>query len=745
MRRFTLYICVFIPALALVACTGMKNISAEDPLYVGYEIAYTEPDGKKKKLAPYINDVIKPQTNETFLWMRPALARYNMLSQKGRKKKFWKNKVTAPVLLSQTDPRQVSVAIQNRVFHNGYFQNTVAFDTLRVGAKKTKYRYTITLRRPYHYDSIVFPKPQVQDNLMQKIATLESETLLKKGDIYTLENVKKERVRIDRGLKENGFIFFNPDFISVRADSVSGDHQIKAEVTVKPETPPESRKAYSIRNIYIHDDHSLENVSPDTLTFEKYYLISQYHGLDLEVLQRGTFLKPGERYAYSNYMHTIRYMNELPIIRNANMKFSPVGATDELDVTLYLSQRKRYAYTAEFNTIFRSTNYFGPGVVFSYTDRNLKKGAQMLKVNLRGRFEVQISDGAVNPAYEVGLEMNYTLPGFYPSFLFNVAKKSLPKTNISIGYNLFNRLDLYRLNSVFANFGYRWSKRDRFTHSLNPIEFIFTRIPENSKSEEFNIYLEENPGVKRSFDEQFIVGSAYEFTYQPPVTSRHEFYFRGGLDFAGNLLNGLYSVANAERDSLGRYTLGGVPFSQYVRMRVDLRYGIDLNERSTLVSRFSAGLGIPLHNSTILPYIKQFYVGGTNSLRSFIARSVGPGTEVPPEGYNDLTGDIRLEANLEYRFDISGSLKGALFLDAGNIWLYNEDPARPNGEFHSNTFLKEIAISSGWGVRWDFDFIVARIDFAYTLRTPYLPEAERWTTDIKFWKPVINIAIGYPF
>jgi outer membrane protein insertion porin family len=745
MRRFTLYIYVLVPVLLLSACTGMKNISSEDPLYVGYEIEYTEPGGEKKKLSPHIKDVIKPRPNNTFLWMRPSLARYNMLSEKRRKKKFWKNKVTPPVLLSQTTPRQVATAIQNRIFHNGYFQNTVSFDTVPVGDKKAKYLYTITLRRPYHFESIAFPTPTVQDDLMQKISTLENGSLLKRGDIYTLGNVKNERVRIDRALKENGFIYFNPDFISVRADSVSGDHQIKAEITVKPETPPESRKAYTIRNIYIHDDHSLEQGSTDTLAFGNYYLISQNHALELDVLQRGIFLKSGERYAYSNYMHTIRYMNQLPVIRNANMKFSPAGNSDELDLTLYLSQRKRYAYTAEFNTIFRSTNYFGPGIIFSYTDRNLSKGAEMLKINLRGRFEMQISNGTVNPAYELGLEANYTLPRFYPAFLFNVAKKSLPKTNISVGYNLFNRLDLYRLNSVFANFGYRWSKTDRFTHSLNPIEVIFTSIPEASKSEEFNIYLEENPGVKRSFDEQFIVGSAYEFTYQPSQTGRNEFYFRGGIDFAGNLLNGLYSVANAKKDSLGRYTLLGVPFSQYLRMRVDLRYGFDLNERSTLVSRVSAGLGLPLDNSTILPYIKQFYVGGTNSLRSFIARSVGPGSEVPPEGYNDLTGDIRLEANLEYRFDISGSLKGALFLDAGNIWLYNEDPARPNGKFQGSTFLKEIAVSSGWGVRWDFDFIVARLDFAYTLRTPYLPEGERWATDFNFWNPAINIAIGYPF
>jgi outer membrane protein assembly factor BamA len=369
----------------------------------------------------------------------------------------------------------------------------------------------------------------------------------------------------------------------------------------------------------------------------------------------------------------------------------------------------------------------------------------MLKINLRGRVEVQIVDGEVNPAYEMGLEVNYRLPRFYPKFLFNTGKKSLPKTNISAGYNLFNRLDLYRLNSLFTNFGYRWSKTDRVSHTFNPIEVIFTQIPESSKSAEFNEYLEENPGVQRSFDEQFIVGTSYEFTYQPMVSSRNEFFFRGGIDLAGNFLNGLYSGTNASKDSLGRYTLLGVPFSQYVRTRVDLRYSFNLTQGSKLVTRFSTGIGIPLGNSEILPYIKQFYVGGTNSLRSFIARSVGPGGEVPPEGYNDLTGDFRLEGNLEYRFNVSGKLKGALFMDAGNIWLFKEDASRPNGNFKLTTFIEEIAISSGWGLRWDFDFIVARLDFAYTVRTPYLPAGERWTTNYNFWNPAINIAIGYPF
>lgn len=743
MIRVYTYRVFLISMLALSACTGVKNISVNDPLYVGHEIKYAVNNKKNKELTRSVRGVLKPEPNNRFLWMRPAVARNNMLSEKTKKKKFWKKKVTEPVLLSQTNPKYVSAAIQNRMFHNGYFQNTVTYDTVLVDTHKAKYVYIVTLREPYRFGAVNFPKPI--NDLSQKISSYQNESLLKSGDIYTLDAVKNERIRIDQNLKESGYIFFNPEFITIKADSVSGDHQIHAEITVKPETPPESKKPYTIRKVFIHDDHSLENPATDTLKFGNYYLISQHKALRFDALQQGIFLKPGELYSRSNYSHTIRYLNELPIIRNANAKFTTVGTTDSLDATLYLSQRKRYAYSAEFNMIARSTNYFGPGMIFSFTDRNRKGGSEMLKVNLRGRFEMQIVDGHINPAYEAGVEVNYQLPKFYPSFLFNTAKRSLPKTNIAVGYNLFNRLDLYRLNSVFTNFGYRWSKTDRYSHYLNPGEIIYTRIPESSKSEEFNKYLEDNPGVQRSFDEQFIVGGSYEFTYQPLTDSRNNFFFRGGIDVAGNFLNGIFRATDSPKDSLGRYVLLGVPFSQYSRFRFDVRYTINFNERSKLVTRFSTGLGIPHGNSAILPYVKQFYVGGTNSLRSFIARSVGPGSEVPPGGYNDLTGDMRLEGNLEYRFDISGHLKGALFMDAGNIWLYNEDPSRPNGNFKFNTFLDEIAISSGWGLRWDFNFFVARLDFAYTTRTPYLPKGERWTTEYNFWNPAFNVAIGYPF
>jgi outer membrane protein assembly factor BamA len=577
------------------------------------------------------------------------------------------------------------------------------------------------------------------------IASSKESSLLVPGDRYSLQTIKDERIRIDEFLKQQGYLYFNPEFILVQADTISEEYHVNLQILVKPDTPPESRKAYTIDKIYIHDDYGIENYQPDTLDQDPVFILSESKELNYRAFQNGLFIKPGQLYSQSEVSQTMRYLNKLPIIRSSSVKFIQGPQPDQLDAMLYISQRKRFAYTAEVNTIFRSTNYFGPGIIFSYTDRNVKHEANQLKVNLRGRFEVQVADGDVNPAWEMGVEVNYRLPRLYPAFLVRKQQKRIPQTFIATGYNLFNRLDLYRLNSIFYNLGYQWSKNDEITHQISPLEVIFTQIPETSISDEFQEYLENNPGVRRSFDEQFVLGAGYVFTYDPIPGDKGDFFFRGGFDIAGNLLYSTYSVFNAEKNDEGKYDLFGVPFSQYVRTSLDLRYEFFLNQNSSLVTRFASGIGIPYSNSEVLPYIRQFYVGGTNSMRSFIARSVGPGSEVPPEGFRDLTGDIRLEWNLEYRFTVAGNFKSALFVDAGNIWLYNDDPARPNGVFRFDKFLDELAISSGFGLRWDFEFVIARLDLAYTLRKPYLPKGERWNKDFNIWKPTFNIAIGYPF
>jgi outer membrane protein assembly factor BamA len=734
---------VLLLGTTLWGCTGLKHVTSEDPLFVGHSIKFEEGSPENPSVRVDLNRVLTPVPNRKFLWMRPSLALNTMLSDSAKKKKFWITKVSEPVKLSQVKPDQVIRALNNRMFHNGYFNSHLDYDTVFTGKKKAKYRYTITLHDPHRLGVIYYPEPV--NKLNEKIFQSKEMSLLRSGDIYSLELMKEERARIKGYLDENGYIYFNPEFILFQADTVSEENTVNIRISLKPRIPPESRKSYSIGKIVIHDDKDLDNLAPDTLDFDPYLLLTDRNSLAFEAISRGIFLEPGKLYSREDHLQTVRYFGNLPIIRYASIKFTEGDQDTILNPNIYLTQRKRYAYTAEVNTIFRSTNYFGPGVIFSYTDRNANRGAEQFQINLRGRFEMQVSEGVVNPAYELGLEAKYTLPWLYPSFLDKWGKRQLPRTNIGIGYNLFNRLDLYRLNSLYTDIGYKWSRNDIISHSLNPLEIVFTKIPEESKSEDFRAYLEENPGVQRSFDEQFVLGSGYRITYNPAPGDKSQFYFRGGIDLSGNLLNLIYKISKAPTNSSGRYTLGGIPFSQFIRLKTDFRYSFKFGQQASFATRFIAGLGIPFGNSDIVPYIRQYYVGGTNSLRSFLARSIGPGGEPPPKGFNDLTGDIHLEWNLEYRFTIAGSFKGALFTDLGNIWLFNEDPDRPDGHFRFDSFLNQVAISTGWGLRWDFEFVIARLDFGYTMRTPYPLAGERWASDINLLKPVINIAIGYPF
>ncbi|MDH3711377.1 MAG: BamA/TamA family outer membrane protein, partial [Cyclobacteriaceae bacterium] len=667
MRAVLKYMIMAIAAGAFLNCTGLKNISAEDPLFLGSQIEFTDGPPGEKHTKSETDKVLLPKPNSQFLWMRPAVARYQMLSDSARIKKFWRKKIEKPILLSHTDPSLIKQALHQAVFHTGYFNNRVEYDTLWTGKKRAALRYRITLNQPYLFDQITYPV--VTDSLTAAIRELGKSSLLKSGSRYSLENIKDERRRIDRGLEEKGFINFNEDFLVALLDSVSGDRKVNVNLSVKEEIPPESRTPYFIKDIFIHDDYSLDRYQPDTISYQNYHLITQFGSLNFEKLKPGITLEPGALYTRTDYRRTVQYLNNLPLVRYVNIKFVQDSIYNRMNAMVYMTLRKRFAYSAEFDVIFRSTNFFGPGITASYTDRNFRKGGEQLKINAHGRFEMQIADGGVNPAYELGLEVNYLIPRLYPSFLKELKGHNLAKTDISVGYNLFNRLDLYRLNSIYLDFGYRWSKSDKLRHYLHAAEIIYTQVPEKSKSQDFKDYLEENPGVARSFEEQFVLGIGYELDFRPPTNGLHKFDLNVGVDLSGNLLYGLHRVFNAKEDSLGRFNLLGLPFSQYVRTKFNFVYTRNLSQSSSLVTRLFVGVGIPYGNSEVLPYLKQFYVGGSNSLRSFIARTIGPGSEVPPDGFRDLTGDIRLELNAEYRFTISGSFQSALFVDTGNMWL----------------------------------------------------------------------------
>jgi len=268
-----------------------------------------------------------------------------------------------------------------------------------------------------------------------------------------------------------------------------------------------------------------------------------------------------------------------------------------------------------------------------------------------------------------------------------------------------------------------------------------------------------NPSLRRSFEEQFIIGAVYNFNINKLSTDFQRNYMLNiGLETAGNTMTLFMRPFNADPPNPDNpYTLFGNALSQFFRFRVDSRYHFNVGEKSRLATRVFVGAGFPYGNSVTVPYIKQFFVGGTNSLRGFRARSVGPGTYQPADSLENLqvdqTGEIKIEANAEYRFPIAGYLKGAFFIEAGNTWLVNEDEARPGGVFDFNKFYKEFAVSSGVGLRIDADIFVLRFDWGFPIRKPWLPEGNRWVLkEVDFfskeWRKnnlILNISIGYPF
>jgi outer membrane protein assembly factor BamA len=467
---------------------------------------------------------------------------------------------------------------------------------------------------------------------------------------------------------------------------------------------------------------------------------------------------------------------DLGAFKFVNIQFEEVHPDSSwLNTNIFLTPLKKKSIRAEFQAVSKSNNFVGPGIQVTFTNRNFLGGSELFQLKGNTSYEVQVSrrvGGALN-SFELGLESSLTVPRFItPIRIDYSSKKYLPKTDFRVGGNVQNRVGFFRLNSLNVGAGYLWRESESKSHELFPVDINYVRTDNTSKG--FDELLDRNTFLSNSFQNQFILGSRYSYTlntqmrddqvleFEERKYKTHSFYFNGNVQVAGNTTSGLQKAFNRESGEIF-----GSPYSQFVRGDVDFRYYLQFNLRSKLASRIVIGSGYAYGNSTTMPYIKQFSIGGSNSIRAFQARSIGPGAfnireqlKVPQEDgdaapvFIDQRGDIKLESNVEYRFDIIKSFKGAVFVDAGNIWLWKTDTTRmPGGAFDGKTFLKELAVGTGFGLRFDFSFFVLRFDLAFPIRKPYLPESDRWVFDrinlrSSDWRKenlILNIAIGYPF
>ena len=750
--------------LFAASCSNTKFLPEGELLYIG---ATVKVEGKeisnkeKKALKTALKSTLRPKPNSSFLGLRPKLFIYNLAGTPKKEKgwRYWlKTKVgEPPVLFSQVDLEYSKSVLQNFSENSGYFNTKTEADSTRHGKKATA-EYIVKPLKRYKIREVKFPTDS--SVISSAVRRTSSRSLLKKDNGYSLDIIKEERVRIDARLKEKGFFYFNPDYIKVQVDSTVADHQVDLIVKVKDETPKLAETPFKINKIIVYPNYSIgsDSLKPDYNSIKKYNdftIIDPDNLFKPRIFDRALYFKKEDLYNRTNHNLSLNRLVNLGTFKFVKNQFKPSDTLGNyLDAYYYLTPLPKKSLRLEVLAKTNSANYTGTELNLNWSNRNAFRGAELLTISAFGGVEVQVSgqNNGFN-VYRVGTEANLVWPRFVSPLKLRSSSGFVPKTKATLGYEFQNRTKLYSLQTFKGSFGYLCKASEKKEHLLNVTEITYAS-PQNITP----LYQEQilaNPSLSKVIEKQLIFGPTYSYTYTNTVEKRRKntFYYKGSLDLAGNI-TGLATGANIKKGDTIK--LFNVPFSQFIKVENDFRHYLKLGPDSQLASRIIVGAGFAYGNSNELPFIKQFFIGGTNSLRAFRARSIGPGTydgnATASSFLADQSGDLKLEFNTEYRAKIYGLVKGALFLDAGNIWLLKDNPEKPGAQFSKN-FMNELAVGAGAGLRFDFSFLILRTDLAFPIRKPYLPDGQRWVLDqINFgsgmWRKenlVFNLAIGYPF
>lgn len=747
-----------VSSLLMMNCSGTRKIPAGQYLYTGSNIA-VESAGRipnRKELASALDELVRPEPNGSIFGMRPRVWIYNITAdtvpQKGLKRWLHRKIGERPVLLSEANPANTRSLIQNRLYNSGYFQADVDYDVIM--KKRTAHiNYRAGILSPYTIDSVSYPTGK--STLRMAIDSLQESSSLEKGSPYNVDSLISERERISAGVRDLGFYYFAPGHLVYRVDSAIGDRQVRIWLNLKDSAPAQAFRQYRLGEIVVNPNYSFaldsSRQGADTVLIEGYRYINNLPDIKSKVVLGSIFLKPDSIYSRRAHEQTLNRLMGLGVFQYGNVRFENMGR-DSLRAFIQTTPVKKKSIRMELQGI-TSSYYLGPNVNVTFQNRNFLGGAELLELRLNASLELATGDERNNlNAYSFGGDINLYFPRYVVPF-FKVGNESsfyVPKTRLRFGYQRINRFDLFQVNSFSLGAGYLWNETRSKSHELNIIDINFFQLADTTAR--FHRLLQQNEFLRRSYSEQFILSSNYSYTYNNQRQSNltHNFFFNGQVDVSGNLMNLLQSAFNEEVSTAEEpYTIFGTPYSQYSKLSADLRYYYSIDRENRIATRLFVGAGFPYENSTSLPFIKQFFVGGPNSLRAFEARSIGPGVSIPTEteaGFFDQLGDMRIEGNIEYRFPIYSVFKGAIFLDAGNIWMVSKDFG-PESRFNINRFTNELAVGTGFGLRLDVDFFVLRFDLGVPLRVPqgWVWDNLSQNVDARWNDFAFNIAIGYPF
>ena len=761
------YLLIFI-CLLLTACSGTKLLPKGEKLYTGAEIKLVQ-TGKTPKhinkglIESIAKESVRPLPNTSYFGMRPQVWMYESAGEnpKSKFKKWLKKTGQAPVLLSQVIPQVTAAVIDAKLFNIGIFNSMTEFKIVEKEHTATIV-YTSYIHTRYKVKEMTFAISD--DSLSRIIHSANDMTVIKAGDDYNLSLLTAERIRIDVLLKNRGYFYFNPDYLLFKADTSDVNHTVSLKLTLKDSIPDDALNVYRINHVFINQNFSLseepKDSTIDTLMFHNTVFLgkAEEQNISPRVILRSVYLKKHDIYSRENHTITLNRLMSMGNFKFVQVKFSKsdTAATGYLDATILMTPMPKYTFRAEMDIVSKSNNYTGPQLNLSVLNRNTFKGAELLNLTLAGSFEGQLGQNNNLFSYSLNPQVELTFPRFLVPFSIRSYSRYIPKTRLLLSYNYLKRVGYFDMNTFQFIYGFKWKQNIRVEQELNPVNISYTTI--GNQSPVFIALLNANPFLKKSYEEQFIAGGNYSFTYNEQMLSekRIQYYFHFTAETAGNLfsLANMIGGGNISPDNPSKVV--GTIYSQYAKVSVEGRAFYNFEDKNKIALRLFAGVADAYGNSSTLPYSVQFFSGGPNSIRAFQINSVGPGTYLQNTTTNEflqLGGDIKLEMNAEYRFGIYKFLKGALFADAGNVWLQKSNPENIGTPFGISTFMNEMAVGAGVGLRLDVSFFILRFDLAMPLRKPWLPDNQRWVINqINFGNPtwrsenlLLNIAIGYPF
>ena len=769
MRHTSLYnhICVWVlvcMTMVLCACSSTKNIPEDDQLYTGLtKIKYVnyEKNDHFIETQEELEAALACAPNGSLfgssyyrtpfqfrLWVWNAFA--NSDSKTGQW--FQKNFGKEPVLMSWVNPELRASVAQSVLKNHGYFHGRVTSKTItQKNPKKAKIEYEVDMGHLFTLDSITYLNfPKGADSL---IAAERENAFIHSGSPFDVSTLNAERTRTSNLLRNNGYYYYQPTYSRYHADPVVRPGHVELKLQQVDNIPENAQHQWYIGKIQLELRKSIMERLQDTLRHRSFTSVfnGKHPPMRNRVVLRDLKLRPRQLYSYDKHQQSLNKITSNGIFSMVDFRFSPRDTTstcDTLDLVINCVFDKPYDFYVESNLTGKTSGWIGPGMVVGLTKRNAFRGGEILDVNAHGSYEWQTGHRAEGTSdrihtYEYGMDVSLELPRLLIPFIKRRRYYTTPSTVLKGATNVINRASYFKRHVVSGELTYHFQTSETSLHQFSPIHLQYNYM--TSHTAEFDEIMERSPYLKVSMKDQFIPKMRYTYLYNSPKDYLNPVFWQTTVSEAANLLS-LGYVAFGERWKEKDKTMFKNPYAQFFKIETEFRKTWNLLSHNQFVFHADAGVIWSYGNSSAAPYTEQFYVGGANSIRAFTVRSIGPGAYLPTtrtSSYLDQTGDIKLLMNLEYRPRLFGNLYGALFLDAGNVWAIHDDENRPNSKFDVKNILKEMALGTGIGLRYDLDFFVIRIDWGIGLHLPYktgfynLPSFKDSQS--------IHLAIGYPF